>query len=144
MNKILTGFMTTCALYALGHSAVHAQTVTYSENFTSGDAANPWYYFKGACLTAGATAATVVNVPGSSSAVAGDIPSCASMTTGSYYYNIGNQYGEPLVGGTGGTIPGTDPTLGGALRFTNVRDHGQLSERATRRPAPSCRTSRSP
>ena len=124
MNKILTGFMTTCALYALGQTAVHAQTVTYSENFTAGNAANPWYAFKGACLTAGATAATVVNVPGSSSAVTGNIPSCASMTSGSFYWNIGNQQGEPLVGGTGGTIPGTDPTLGGALRFTNVPTNG--------------------
>jgi type IV pilus assembly protein PilY1 len=117
------------ALLMLGSLSARAQSVTsYSENFTGGGTNNSWYYFNGACLTAGSTAATVVNVPGSTTAVAGVIPSCASMTTGSFYYNVGNAIGEPLVGGTNGTIPGTDPTLGGALRFTNVPTNGSYPQ----------------
>lgn len=107
-------------LLALGSWNAPAQTVSYSENFTGGNTTNSWYSFKGACLTAGTTAATVVNVPGAAGNTPGPIPSCASMTTGSFYWNVGNQVGEPLVGGTSGAIPGTDTTLGGALRFTNV------------------------
>jgi type IV pilus assembly protein PilY1 len=118
----------TFALVMFGSLAARAQTVTYSENFTGGSTNNSWYYFNGACLTAGTTAATVVNVPGSASAVAGVIPSCVSMLTGSFYYNVGNAIGEPLVGGTSGTIPGTDPTIGGALRFTNVPTNGSYPQ----------------
>jgi type IV pilus assembly protein PilY1 len=118
----------TFALVMFGSVAAQAQTVTYSENFTGGSTNNSWYYFNGACLTAGTTAATVVNVPGSASAVAGVIPSCVSMLTGSFYYNVGNAVGEPLVGGTSGTIPGTDPTIGGALRFTNVPTNGSYPQ----------------
>jgi type IV pilus assembly protein PilY1 len=112
----------------LGSWNAHAQTVSYAENFTGANTTNSWYYFKGACLTAGTTAATVVNVPGASGNVPGYIPSCTSMTTGSFYWNIGNQVGEPLVGGTSGTIPGTDPTKGGALRFTNVPTNGSYPQ----------------
>jgi type IV pilus assembly protein PilY1 len=119
MNKILNGMMLTCAFLVLGPLGARAQT-SYTENFTGANTINNWYYFKGACLTAGTTSATVNNIPGSSTAVPGLIPSCASMATGSYYYNTGNRAGQALVGGTSGTIPGTDPTKGGALRFTNV------------------------
>jgi type IV pilus assembly protein PilY1 len=112
------------ALVMLASVPARSQTVSYSENFSGANTTNSWYYFKGACLTAGTTAATVNNIPGSSTAVPGYVPSCASMTTNSFYYNIGNQIGEPLMGGTSGTIPGSDPTLGGALRFTNVPTNG--------------------
>jgi type IV pilus assembly protein PilY1 len=111
----------------LGSFAAQAQT-TYSENFTGSATNNSWYYFNGACLTAGSTAASVVNTPGASTDVAGIIPSCASMTSGAYYYAIGYATGEPLVGGASGTIPGTDPTVGGALRFTNVPTNGSYPQ----------------
>jgi type IV pilus assembly protein PilY1 len=116
------------ALVMLASVPARSQTVSYSENFSGANTTNSWYYFKGACLTAGTTAATVNNIPGSSTAVPGYVPSCASMTTNSFYYNIGNQIGEPLVGGTSGTIPGSDPTLGGALRFTNVPTNGSYPQ----------------
>jgi len=100
-------------LAALAPAGAQAQTVNYTENFTGKNTTNSWYFFNGACLTAGTTPFTATTSPGS-------IPSCASMTTGSGYYNLNYAVGEPLVGGTSGTIPGTDPTQGGALRFTNV------------------------
>ncbi|MGA2189593.1 MAG: PilC/PilY family type IV pilus protein [Steroidobacteraceae bacterium] len=113
----------------LGSWNAHAQT-SYAENFTGGTTTNLWYFFKGACLTAGTTAETTasVNVAGAANNVPSTGPSCASMTTGSFYWNIGNQVGEPLVGGTSGTIPGTDPTKGGALRFTNVPTNGSYPQ----------------
>lgn len=128
MNKTVKFLTFLCAMVACAPQGLKAQSVTYSEDFTGGNTKNSWYYFNGACLTAGTTAATVVNTPGSTSAVAGFIPSCASMTTGSFYYNTGNAVGEPLVGGTNGTIPGTDPTAGGALRFTNVPTNGSYPQ----------------
>ena len=96
---------------------INSSTVGYSETFTGANTNNLWYYFKGACLTAGTTAASVPNNnPGTSTAVPGYIPSCQSMTVSPYYW-----YGRtPLVGGSNGSIPGTDPTYGGALRFTNT------------------------
>jgi type IV pilus assembly protein PilY1 len=128
MNTKALWLRTAAALMVLGSWNAHAQTVSYAENFTGANTTNSWYYFKGACLTAGTTAATVVNVPGASNNTPGYIPSCASMTTGSFYWNVGNQVGEPLVGGTSGTIPGTDPTKGGALRFTNVPTNGSYPQ----------------
>src|ERR1700686_3530294 len=90
MNKTVKFSSVMCVMIAFAPLGLKAQTVTYSENFTGGTTKNPWYYLHGACLTGGTTAATVINTPGSPSAVAGVIPSCASMTSGSFYYNIGN------------------------------------------------------
>jgi type IV pilus assembly protein PilY1 len=84
--------------------------VTYTENFTGGTTNNSWYFFNGACLTAG-------SVSGSTSP--GQIPACTSIFN-SYYKTKGD---GSLVGGDSGTLP-DDPTLGGALRFTNGHPYG--------------------
>jgi type IV pilus assembly protein PilY1 len=81
--------------------ALQAQS-TVSEDFTSASTTNSWYFFNGACLTAGS--ATGVEPTGGTG---GRMPGC---TTSSYYT-------EPLVGGDNGTFP--DPLGKGALRFTN-------------------------
>ena len=56
-------------LGALAANPSTAQTITFSEDFTGAASANPWYFFSGACLTAG-TAAPAQNP--------GPIPGCTS------------------------------------------------------------------
>jgi type IV pilus assembly protein PilY1 len=82
--------------------AVQAQT-TYTENFTGVATNNPWYFINGACLTAGAASGTTSP---------GQIPACVGLP---YYPSKGDNI---LVGGNTGKLP-DDPTVGGALRFTN-------------------------
>jgi len=100
-------------LVVAGPMASRAQT-NISEDFTHPSTTNSWYFFNGACLTAG-TGTSVGSSPGS-------VPSCLSKV--STYYN------ENLVGGEKGylgstTAPGTpaagvaDSDGNGALRFTN-------------------------
>ncbi len=104
-----------------GGSAVDAQSV-YGEDFTGTATTNSWYYFGGACLTAG-NAATSVAAPGP-----GSPPSCISILP-SYYGVVGNK-DQYFVGGASGYLGGTsapsspalqvpDPVGSGALRFTN-------------------------
>jgi type IV pilus assembly protein PilY1 len=83
--------------------ALQAQS-TVSEDFTSASTSNSWYFFNGACLTAGS--ATGAEPSGG---VGGQMPGCTTIRAS--YYN------EPLVGGYNGTFP--DPVGKGALRFTN-------------------------
>jgi type IV pilus assembly protein PilY1 len=94
--------------------AAPAQT-TVSEDFTGTTTTNSWYFFNGACLTAG-TAVGVEPAAGSG----GKMPGCTAIGVGGAgptYYN------ENLVGGYNGlagnsqTLP--DPQGHGALRFTN-------------------------
>lgn len=102
-------------LAAIHAPAARAQN-TVSEDFTGATTNNSWYYFDGACLTAGTS---------TSSTNPGQIPSCSSIKS-SYYFQQHVSY-EPadvaLVGGLNGvtgtstTIP--DPVGSGALRFTN-------------------------
>jgi type IV pilus assembly protein PilY1 len=91
------------SIIALMPLSARAQT-TYTENFTGAGTNNSWYFFNGACLTAGS--ATGTKSPG-------QIPNCTSVM--SYYTSKGD---KTLVGGNTGTLP-DDPTIGGALRFTN-------------------------
>jgi type IV pilus assembly protein PilY1 len=92
-----------------------AQT-TYSEDFTGAATVNSWYFYNGACLTAGSSSNTVSP---------GQIPSCISIKN-SYY--AAQQDGDLLVGGFNGvagnaqTLP--DPVGNGALRFTNGAPYG--------------------
>ena len=98
-----------------------AQTIQFSEDFTGAASANTWYYFGGACLTAGTGS---VGTPG----LAGYIPGCTNVLLS--YYNLAANADPYLVGGNSGflgtaTPPGgpsgqqPDPIGGGALRFTN-------------------------
>ena len=94
---------------------------TYTEDFTAGATSNSWYYFLGACLTAGTSAGT-----GATGVTAGIIPSCASIAQ-SYYAQA--QDADPvLVGGQNGTLP--DPVGNGALRFTNGWPYGHAEHGA--------------
>ena len=133
----------------LSASAVHAQVSSYqctnvptayssstsstttqvqvSENFTCNTTVNQWFFYNGACLTAGNN---------SSTSSPGYLPSCQAVTTS--YYNVANSTtgkgADPwLAGGYYGFLgdssapSGTqdaDPILSGvghgALRFTNA------------------------
>lgn len=83
-----------------------------SEDFTGTTTTNSWYFFNGACLTAG-TSTTVPPNPG-------QIPSCASIA--SSYYNQNLVGGANGVSGSAATLP--DPDGSGALRFTNGAPYG--------------------
>jgi type IV pilus assembly protein PilY1 len=104
-----------------------AQTV-FTENFTGATTNNPWYFFSGACLTAGTSTST--NSPGL-------IPGC--VTAWSNYYSTASDKDPYLVGGNSGflgssTAPSSgsnqtpDPVGSGALRFSNGAPYGH-SER---------------
>ncbi|HEV2270637.1 MAG TPA: PilC/PilY family type IV pilus protein [Steroidobacteraceae bacterium] len=97
-----------------------------SEDFTKGTTSNPWYFFNGACLTAGTTSVTgSLGVSAGTDANGNPLytfPGC--VADGTYYQSRGDSV---LVGGyygtaTGSTAFGTtalDPAGNGALRFTN-------------------------
>jgi type IV pilus assembly protein PilY1 len=98
--------------------AIRAQSLSnyVQENFTGGTTSNSWYFFQGACLTAGS--ATAVSPSPGALLTAGPpsqylFPGCASLTASGAYYN-----GIPLVGGNTGSLPDT-VAAGGALRFSN-------------------------
>jgi type IV pilus assembly protein PilY1 len=98
--------------------------ITYSEDFTGASTANSWYYFNGACLTAGTAAA---------GANPGAIPGCSAVLTSYYSQNHpqSNTSDPTLVGGYLGFLgsasaPATpDPVGSGALRFTNGYPYGK-------------------
>ena len=93
--------------------------ITYSEDFTGAASSNNWYFFNGACLTAGSSTAT---------ANPGKIPGCTTVL--SSYYALQTNHDAALVGGNSGFLgsvaaPSTpDPVGSGALRFTNGAPYG--------------------
>jgi type IV pilus assembly protein PilY1 len=108
---------------ALASSPGQAQTI-YTENFTDATTTNSWYFFNGACLTAGTSASTTSP---------GTVPGCA--TVWSNYYSLAQNTDPYLVGGNLGylgtsTAPSSgatqtaDPIGSGALRFTNGKPYG--------------------
>jgi len=117
------------ALAVTAPLSVRAQSV--SEDFTSTSAQNGWFFFNGACLTAGTAGGveptvTTSGSPPTITAVTsnGQIPGCTTIAAS--YYN--KTAGESLVGGFNGTFPdpaanGTTPGQG-ALRFTNGYPYG--------------------
>jgi type IV pilus assembly protein PilY1 len=109
-NSVFT-VLAALAVFAAPH-AVRAQA-SVSEDFTGAATGNSWWFFNGACLTAGA-------LPGSepTGSSTGQIPGCTTIA-GSYY---NHSSGEVLVGGANGTFP--DPVGQGALRFTNGAPYG--------------------
>src|SRR5215470_1260666 len=98
------------ALLGLAAPLVVQAQASVADDFTGTSTQQAWYFFNGACLTAGA--ATGVEPNGNS---AGQMPGCT--TIGTSYYN------QPLVGGQNGIAGSTqtlpDPVGKGALRFTN-------------------------
>jgi len=105
MNAKLSVAALTVSLVVAFSGSSHAQPV-YSEDFTGTATSNSWYYFNGACLTAGS---------GTSVAGLGQIPSCTTVRSSYYGENLtGGQNG---ASGSGQTLP--DPAGSGALRLTN-------------------------
>jgi type IV pilus assembly protein PilY1 len=114
MNARISITALAAAVAATLSSVTPAQT-TFTEDFTGAGTTNAWYYYNGACLTAGSTSGT-----GTSGLVAGQVPSCASIM--SSYYARAQDADASLVGGNSGTLP--DPRGSGALRFTNGYPYG--------------------
>ncbi|MGC1524002.1 MAG: PilC/PilY family type IV pilus protein, partial [Steroidobacteraceae bacterium] len=115
-------------LGALASGQSPAQSI-YTENFTGTGTSNSWYFFNGACLTAGTSTSTTSPGP---------VPGCA--TVWSNYYSSRQDSDPYLVGGNSGylgssTVPSSgatqtpdpsNPVTGsfGALRFTNGSPYG--------------------
>jgi len=117
----------------LGCPSLGLAQVQYTEDFTGVTSNNQWFFYNGACLTAGT---------GTSITSPGNLPGCKTIFT-TYYNPVLNSLGKStsdafLAGGdlgclgiapTSGTCPGTitpdltpvagNPNSGGALRFTN-------------------------
>jgi type IV pilus assembly protein PilY1 len=115
MNRIRSNML--AALVALAAPYCASAQTTVSEDFTGTSTTNSWWYFNGACLTAGSNLTAGSEPSGNSG---GQLPGCAAIGPGGggpLYYN------EPLVGGANGVNTNTqtlpDPAGQGALRFTN-------------------------
>ena len=122
------------AITFASHSQAQTSATNVSEDFTGTSTSQSWFYFNGACLTAGTTAYnTAIATP------PGNIPSCLQVLN-SYYSvnNTNNGIGDNdayLVGGQSGYLgssskPGSvsaqtaDASGSGALRFTNGSPYG--------------------
>jgi type IV pilus assembly protein PilY1 len=135
-NSLIGLLTAVCGLAA--PFAVQAQT-SINEDFTRATTSNAWWFFNGACLTAGQatgvepTVTTTGTGPSQVTTVnsQGQIPGCSSIAS-SYYNKTG---GEVLVGGQNGVAGGGTTTLPdplilspaagqGALRFTNGAPYG--------------------
>ena len=101
------------ALVALNAAGAAQAQTSVAEDFTGTATTNSWYFFNGACLTAGTRTGVVPTGSGT-----GQVPGCTTIATS--YYN--KTSGEKLVGGYNGTFP--DPLGKGALRFTNGYPYG--------------------
>ena len=116
MNVKHHGAIALVAVALTVSGGARAQTI-FTEDFTGATTNNNWYFFNGACLTAGSSAG---------SASPGQVPSCLSIK--SSYYSAAQDNDPALVGGFAGvsgnsqTLP--DPVGSGALRFTNGYPYG--------------------
>jgi type IV pilus assembly protein PilY1 len=119
MNTKHLSLVLAILLGALASGQGQAQTI-FSEDFTGAGTTNSWYFFNGACLTAGT--ATSTSSPG-------PIPGC--QTVWSNYYSTAPDKDPYLFGGNSGflglsTAPSSgssqtrDPVGSGALRFSNA------------------------
>jgi type IV pilus assembly protein PilY1 len=122
MKALLLASVITVALAFAPQS--RAQTTPVNEDFTGTASENSWFFFGGACLTAGTNTTTTSPGP---------VPACTSVLQ-SYYHTASNA--DPyLLGGYLGylgssTAPSSyttqvaDPSGNGALRFTNGHPYG--------------------
>ncbi len=119
--------MALAALTALAVPPGAQAQVAVSEDFTGTSTSNPWYFFNGACLTAGTAAGAEP-----SGGAGGQMPGCTALRN--TYYN------ESLVGGQNGVAGGAqtlpDPAAQGALRFTNGNPGGLPQQGPTVPPPP--------
>jgi type IV pilus assembly protein PilY1 len=102
-----------------------AACTTFQEDFTGASTCNNWYFYSGACLTAGTSTST---------SSPGPVPACTTVL--SSYYATTQNADPALVGGNSGflgssTAPSSrgsqvpDPVGSGALRFTNGYPYGK-------------------
>ena len=139
-RAVLATLTVTLAAHAQAQSASSSSSTTVSEDFTGATTSQSWFYFNGACLTAGTTSySTAIATP------PGNIPSCLQVLN--YYYSVNKtntgsgDNDSYLVGGASGylgssTKPGSvsaqtaDPGGSGALRFTNGSPYGHFERGA--------------
>jgi type IV pilus assembly protein PilY1 len=109
--------------------AARAQLLV-KEDFTGTTTNSAWFFFNGACLTAGTN---------TTSSSPGYVPACTSVLQS--YYNLANDKDAYLIGGASGylgssTAPSSpagqqpDPPGSGALRFTNGSPYGHFERGA--------------
>ena len=119
MNTKHLSLVLAVLLGALASVQGWAQTIL-SEDFTGGKTRNSWYFFNGACLTAGTSTSTTSP---------GIVPGCQTVWTN--YYSMSPDKDPYLFGGNSGflgssTAPSSgssqtpDPVKSGALRFSNA------------------------
>jgi type IV pilus assembly protein PilY1 len=119
MNKHHSLGTAAAFLLLAGYAGQSRGQTTFTEDFTQGASAGQWYYFNGACLTAGTGAGS-----GKTGTTAGYLPSCMSILSSYYGQQHGTNPGDPVLnGGYSGTLP--DPAGNGALRFTNGSPYGK-------------------
>jgi type IV pilus assembly protein PilY1 len=102
----------------------------FVEDFVNGSTTNNWYYFNGACLTAGTTAGTGTAGANGILGTPGQIPGCINIL--SSYYQQQQDKDKTLVGGYNGNLASgkADPLGNGALRFTNGSPYGHAENGA--------------
>ena len=125
-SKHLAAIAAASALSVMAAGLSAAAPSPFVEQFVNGTTTNSWYYFNGACLTAGTTAGT--GTPGVTGGLGtpGQIPGCTNIL--SSYYQQQQDKDKSLVGGYNGTFP--DPVGNGALRFTNGYPYGHAENGA--------------
>lgn len=123
--QLIVGLPCVALVALLGCRDVVAQTANpFVEEFTGTATSNSWYFYDGACLTAGS---------GTGTHSPGQIPGCKSVLS-SYYHNQSNA-DAALVGGQKGYLGSAvapsgpsqqtpDASGSGALRFTNGYPYG--------------------
>lgn len=118
---------------AIAFAPASRAQVLLQEDFTGATSNNQWFFFNGACLTAGTSKSTTSP---------GYIPACTSVLTS--YYNLQNDKDTYLSGGASGYLGSTTapsspsgqqpdppgPPGSGALRFTNGSPYGHFERGA--------------
>jgi type IV pilus assembly protein PilY1 len=127
--RLITAFRAALMAVLLTSTPLHAQS-PFIEQFTGSTTNNSWYFYDGACLTAGTNSA--VHNPG-------QIPGCKSLAVSYYQKQVNSD--QALVGGSRGflgsssapaapTLVVPDPAGSGALRFTNGAPYGMSEDGA--------------
>jgi type IV pilus assembly protein PilY1 len=121
LNK-WTSLVALAALVAVAPPRTAQAQSSVTEDFTGTSTTNSWYFFNGACLTAGTSPGVQPSPPNG----AGVPPGCTAIVSNPKPLGYG---GEALVGGYAGVAGGItqtlpDPAGNGALRFTNGYPNG--------------------
>ena len=112
MNTKRFPLVLTALLAGLAACPGQAQTI-YTEDFTGAATSNQWYFFNGACLTAGT---------GTSTTSPGTVPGCA--TVWSTYYSSRQDSDPYLVGGTLGYLGASSVPSSGSTQTADAVNSG--------------------